>query len=176
MKKISDLDGEKWEILETKKGVCVVSNLGRVKAPINIGYRHSEWLYKLHSTKKGYLYVHLKGGNITVHRLVGIAFIKNKENKPYVNHKDGDKKNNRMTNLEWATNSENQKHAHRIGLISFHGMGSRRRILSDKDVIKIYKSSLSNISLSNKYMVHPSTISDIKRGKSWTTVTNRVEK
>jgi HNH endonuclease/NUMOD4 motif len=71
----------------------------------------------------GYLYVNLydsfgKMKSIKVHRLVASAYIENTNNKPQVNHKDGNKKNNNVDNLEWATKSENQVHAWDNGLQS----------------------------------------------------------
>lgn len=68
--------------------------------------------YKNH---KGYLWLHL-GRNKTcyIHRLVAETFIPNPENKSQINHKDGNKENNCVNNLEWTSNSENVLHAYRI--------------------------------------------------------------
>ena len=57
-----------------------------------------------------------KGRKYLVHRLLAQAFIPNPDRKPQVNHIDGDKANNALTNLEWVTQSENQLHAYRVGL------------------------------------------------------------
>lgn len=73
---------------------------------------------KPYRNTKEYLMVDLttKKRAVKVHRLVALAFIPNEFNKPQVNHKDGNKKNNHINNLEWVTNAENQKHAYRTGL------------------------------------------------------------
>lgn len=71
---------------------------------------------KLAITEKGYLKVKLKEKSFFVHRLVAMAFINNKYNKPQVNHIDGNKQNNNVNNLEWVTNSENHKHKCENGL------------------------------------------------------------
>jgi hypothetical protein len=62
------------------------------------------------------LRVELKGKLYSIHRLVALAFIPNIENKPQINHKDGNKLNNHFTNLEWVTNKENHRHKMEHGL------------------------------------------------------------
>ena len=71
---------------------------------------------KLLLTKWGYPYVRLRGQFKVVHRLVAQAFIPNLLNKEQVNHIDGSKTNNKVSNLEWCTRAENQLHAFSLGL------------------------------------------------------------
>ena len=93
------------------------SNLGRIKS-LAIG-RHKGRVLKLHKHKRrGYLECGLsvRGFRKTsfVHRLVGTSFLTNPENKPEINHKDGNRQNNAAENLEWATSSENNLHSYRV--------------------------------------------------------------
>lgn len=74
----------------------------------------------LRSNGNGYLYLRLSNNGVIsneyVHRLVAKTFIPNPDNKPEINHMDGNKSNNHVSNLEWCTSSENKKHAIRTGL------------------------------------------------------------
>lgn len=107
-----------------------VSNIGTVKALprlrklCNLGGPY-EAMYKGFTMKPstdryGYLRLGLRDSDgvrkfHTVHRLVAMAFIPNPDNKPQINHKDSNKQNNHVDNLEWCTNSENHKHAYANG-------------------------------------------------------------
>lgn len=102
---------ELWEDIE-KFNDYKISDLGRVKSLKG----NKEKILKGVLNKDGYLVVGLLNGkrkNKRIHRLVAIAFIPNPENKATVNHKKGIKTDNRASQLEWATVSENSLHSYR---------------------------------------------------------------
>lgn len=109
---------EQWKDIKGFEGLYKISNLGRVKSLKrldSIGRRVKERILRFKVNRYGYYYAELhndgKSKSIKIHRLVASAFINNKEGKLEVNHKDGIKANNSLINLEWATRSENMKHA-----------------------------------------------------------------
>lgn len=110
---------EIWKDVKGYEGLYKVSNLGNVLS-LNYHRMKINKLKKFTLNHKGYFTVHLcnnkKNKRILVHRLVALAFIPNPNKLPQINHKDGDKQNNKVDNLEWCTNGENQLHAYNLGL------------------------------------------------------------
>lgn len=106
---------EVWKPIKGFEGIYEVSSLGNVR---NANGR----MRKPFMIPKGYLMIDLfhncKRTHARVNRLVAEAFIPNPDNKLEVNHKNGNKTDNRAENLEWSTKSENMVHAYRSGLQS----------------------------------------------------------
>lgn len=118
---------EEWKDIKEYEGCYQISNLGRiksleryVKAKNNKLRKNKEKILSFFINKNGYLEATLckncKKRLHRVNRLVAETFIPNLENKPCVNHIDGNKLNNNANNLEWCTYSENLIHAWRNGL------------------------------------------------------------
>lgn len=127
-----------------------ISNLGRIRSKlIDKRKRFGEFRYpKGWITNYGYVKIRIGNNDFNVHRLVGIAFIPNPENKSEINHKNGIKTDNKASNLEWVTKQENIKHAHDIGLYPIGDKHPRCKI-SDETISKIRKLFNSGVSQSD---------------------------
>lgn len=148
------MNKETWKDVIGFEGLYQVSNIGRVKSLL-FGK------YKILSSgfcgiKRNYEFVTLRKNNNSflkkIHRLVAEAFIANLDNKPEVNHIDGDTKNNNINNLEWVTSKENKKHAINHGLFTKRMM-PRKIIRIDKNGIEKEYESLNEASIENNINV-----------------------
>ena len=104
-----------------------------------------------------------------LHRIIAQTFIPNPENKPTINHKDGNKQNNCVANLEWCTQKEQIKHAIETGLTTFKtGENARNVKLSNNAILEIKRlleKGVSQTIISSFYKINQSHISNIKLGK-----------
>ena len=149
-----------------------VSNLGNVKSYWNDPPR----ILTPVPNKDGYLRVNLHIGGKSkfyyIHRLVAEAFIPNPEGKPQINHRNGIKTDNRIENLEWCTQSENNRHAYATGLrVMPQGVRHYKAKLTNEQVVYIRDNpdGLSRKALAEKFGVKEITISLIQLGKTYKT-------
>ena len=161
---------EFWKTIEGYTNYHI-SNYGIVKS-----LKHNKQkILKLSDNGLGYLFVELCKNNTSlklyVHRLVAQTFIPNPNNKPQVNHIDGNKQNNRVYNLEWCTHSENIKHSYKIGIReNCKGNKSPHHKLTENEVLTIhglYLSGNSQYEISKIYNVSRSCIEHIVNGITW---------
>jgi hypothetical protein len=162
---------EIWKDVKGFEGLYQVSNIGRIKSlrkglilksSINAaGYRHNTF-----SVNGSFKTLHL-------HRMLAIAFIENPNKYLVVNHKDGNKTNNNLDNLEWVTYSENTRHGYRIGLMKNPTKGTsvatsrlnNSQVLEIRDKYIPYKNPMNKIAL--EYNVCERTILDIITRATW---------
>jgi len=150
-----------------------VSNLGQVRRA------DSHKIMALTTVANGYkrIGLSLKGVKIThsVHRMVALAFIPNPDNKPMVNHKDGVKTNNKLSNLEWATQSENISHAYRNRLVRKQNgeLGSAAKLNETKvrELRRLYElDGYSCAKLAEMYGVSSSAVQNVVTYRTWKNV------
>ena len=137
------MEQEIWRDIAGYDNMYQVSNLGRIKSlprkmKASIGFASVRGrIMKPAIDSKGYLRCALSKDNVLrtfkVHRLVAAAFIPNPNNYPQINHINGDKRDNRVENLEWCNNSMNQIHAYRLGLNPPHRANEKKCVLIKGD-------------------------------------------
>ena len=137
-------------------------------------YKTGAWL-KPRTGGKGYLVVSLckdgKPQNYYIHRLVARAYVPNEHKAPNVNHKDGSKRNNAASNLEWCTQMENITHSWKSGLSRGVGEQHYQKKLNWKKVDEIRTRytpfTVSVTKLASEYGVSRGTIQDILENRIW---------
>jgi hypothetical protein len=126
----------------------------------------------------GYPAIQIRRGarrkNILVHRMLAEAFIPNPEGKPFINHIDGNKANNSLSNLEWVTHQENIQHAFRAGLMPQCNLGSGEDSPAAKltwpDVERIRAMLLAGVThakIATHFRVKKGAIGCIARNETW---------
>lgn len=128
---------EIWKPIKGYEEKYMVSNLGRVKSLKDKYGNYREKILKPRKDSSGYLYVGLylngKSKNFTIHRLVANTFIDNPDNLPVINHKDENKLNNSVENLEYCTVKYNNYYGTRLERIS-----KKVGCFKDNTLIKVY--------------------------------------
>ena len=161
---------ENWKDLKDYEDRYLISDSGNI-----ISKKYKGKYLKPYINNNGYKSVTITNGikykNCRIHKLVALTFIPNPENKPWINHKDGNKLNNHVSNLEWCTPKENVIHALQTGLSIKHGIYSGTAVLTDEKVIEIHnflKNKIHSIEeLSIIYNTSITNIRSIAKVESW---------
>lgn len=152
-----------------------VSNLGRIRN-VETGRVLKQWV-----NKNGYCQINVSLGGrgntkiFKMHKAVAETFISNPDGKPMVNHIDCDKTNNHVSNLEWATNGENIKHAWDNGLM-VSGASKHLRKLSEEQVEYIRNNyipkdkNFGSRALAKKFGLHHTTILSLLKNETYTNI------
>lgn len=164
----SEMIDEKWVDFGDGRFKYKISTDGRI---MRYWKTRRRWQYHTPSPLSGgYLRVHINYEPIKVHQLVSRMFIPNPENKETINHKNGNKHDNRVDNLEWNTKSENNINAYAIGLKNNKGSANGRSLLTEQQVLeirKICKTKEDDAIVAKIYGVKEINISNIRLRYTW---------
>ena len=170
MLKVENVEVYGWEDIKGYEGIYNINTKGDVKSVRN------NKILKQFTTKCGYKSVELnlngKAKKFLIHRLVAETFITNSNNKPHVNHKDGNKSNNDVSNLEWVTRSENMHHAYDNNLApkGEKNVASKLKEWQVKWIKSNYikgDEEFGQSALGRKFNVDRKAIASIVNGKTW---------
>lgn len=166
---------EIWKSIPSYEGLYEVSNYGSIRS---LTYKKANGptrngrLLKYHINAGGYKQVVLSKHGLktpkTIHRLVALAFLG--ESTLQVNHKDGDKQNNHLSNLEYVTPKQNIHHAIHMGLTDSRGENGTSS-LKNYQALEIKQllltSDISKCNIAETYKISESTVRDINKGRRW---------
>jgi len=174
-KTIKNLQGEYWVPVPSTNNEYFVSNMYRIKSVKNEGEKiinltycngYARFITSINSKKKTFLF----------HRILAILFIQNPNNYPFINHKDLNRANYLLSNLEWCTASQNVIHAIANGRCKKTKFSAGGRKLTDVQILDIYNSEIHYAELSKMYGVTATSIANIKMGYKWGHITGGVPK
>jgi len=175
---LKNIEGEIWKDIEGYENLYQISNKGRLKALPRKKFNnyHNFWFITKEIIRKlrfdkvnGYILTTITNNkgklySYKVHRLVAQAFIPNPENKPEVNHIDGNKTNNNDWNLEWSTKIENTRH-------TFKNKHPSSRVKLDfikvEEIKQLSKNGMKSSKIASLYNVDYRHIWKILTGKAW---------
>lgn len=170
---MENLSNEIWKDIKEYEGLYQISNFGRVRN------RNNKLLKIRYVGKKPYTpsaCVILSKNSVAktwiLHRLLGMYFLECPPNykELQINHIDGNRLNNKLSNLEWCTASENQKHAFKMGLQSNKGEKNSRAKLTQSDVDEIramVSQGVSSRFIASKFNTNQSYVRHIVTYKTW---------
>jgi hypothetical protein len=163
---VNTIAAETWKDVPGYEGRYQVSDQGRVRGPSGRVMRGG-------TAPNGYAHVTLRSSHhkvtAPIHKLVASAFLEQPScGRNHINHRDGVKKNNAATNLEYVSNQENHAHASRLGLKPKGEKNGNSR-LTEKEVARIKRlvGKVSDAYLARTFSVCRKTIANIRTERTW---------
>lgn len=170
------LQDERIKDVEDFEGRFMITDFGRLFS-INGRWKGAKLMQPNIGKKEGYYITSLrmkpKRKTVRIHQLVGLHFVDNPDNKPQLNHEDGNKLNNHYSNLKWCTGAENIEHAVRTGLLDMKGEKHHHAKLKDDDIQLIFKMRHQRMLMKDiaaRFDVSRRTIGDVLNRRLWTHV------